>query len=95
VGFSQFGHIHEPTRRQGHVSQLPAAQSHCRTGKRKSCTEMETKHLTRIRNNNKMVIFFFCFFIFLKKITDIYIPLSTGGTVYFAQPDALKVRVVV
>jgi len=24
------------------------------------------------------------------QITDIYIPLSTGGTVYFAQPDALK-----
>lgn len=25
-------------------------------------------------------------------MTDIYVPLSTGGTVYFAQPDALKVR---
>ena len=37
--------------------------------------------------------FFSFYFIFLKKITDIYIPLSTGGTVYFAQPDALKVRV--
>lgn len=36
----------------------------------------------------------FNIFLVFSQITDIYVPLSVGGTVYFAQPDVLKVSCI-
>ena len=44
--------------------------------------------LTEVRKDRSFTNVFICFSL---QMTDIYLPLLAGATVYFAQPDALKV----
>ena len=67
----------------------PQVSYFCLIGDKKICFGME--NLTFYN-----MFFFSLFFILccLFQILDIYMPINLAGSVYFAQPDALKVHVI-